>query len=307
MLKPPRLIPGDKIAVVAPASGFAREEFDRGIVELRELGFDPVFENSVFERHHYVAGSAEIRARAFLNAWNDPSVRALLAVRGGYGSVHILPYLDRDSLRRNPKAFIGYSDLTTVLAYLNTICGIVAFHGPMLDGRLARGVAGYDRNTFLRALTAAEPVGELETSGVEVFMKGDAKGVLVGGTVAQLAASLGTPFAFDPPEGCILFLEDVSERPYRLDRLLTQLRLSGILSRASGIVLGEFVGCDEPGGEPTARDTLKGLLSGFQGPVIYGVPSGHTSGPSVTLPFGVVARVVANEIPRLVIEEAAVA
>jgi muramoyltetrapeptide carboxypeptidase len=306
MLKPQRLKPGDKIAIVAPASGFPREEFDRGILELRQLGFEPVFEQSVFERRHYVAGDAGVRARAFLNAWHDPDVRAILAVRGGYGSVHVLPFLDRDSLRRNPKAFIGYSDLTTVLAYLNTICGIVSFHGPMLERRLARGAAGYDRETFLRALSSTEPLGELDVRGVEVFNRGEARGMLVGGTVAQLAASLGTPFAFAPPEGCILFLEDVSERPYRLDRLLTQLQLSGIVGRASGIVLGEFVGCDEPGGEPTARDTLRDLLVDFAGPVIYGFPSGHTDGPSTTLPFGVLASVVATGTPRLVIEEAAV-
>src|ERR1019366_4917125 len=112
MLKPKRLRSGDKVAVVAPASGFPSEVFDKGIAELQQLGFEPVFEESVFARDRYVAGSGSLRATAFLNAWRDPSIRAIIAVRGGYGSVHVLPFLHADVLRQDPKAFIGYSDLT---------------------------------------------------------------------------------------------------------------------------------------------------------------------------------------------------
>ena len=159
----------------------------------------------------------------------------------------------------------------------------------------------------MRALTSAEALGELVAPSLETFNQGEAAGVLVGGTLAQLVASLGTPFAFAPPKGHVLFLEDVSERPYRLDRMLTQLRLAGILDLASAIVLGEFVGCDEPQGEPLARETLAALLKDFTGPVVYGFPSGHTAGASLTLPFGVRARVAAGARPRLVIEEPGVA
>ena len=221
--------------------------------------------------------------------------------------MHLLPYLQAEELRRDPKAFIGYSDLTSVLTFLTTGCGIASFHGPMLDRRLGHGAAAYDEGTFVRALTIAEPLGELMAPSLETFIQGEASGVLLGGTLAQLVASLGTPFAFAPPKGHVLFLEDVSERPYRLDRMLTQLRFAGILDLASAIVLGEFIGCDEPEGEPRARATLAGLLRDFKGPVIYGFPSGHTAGPSLTLPFGVRARVVASAAPRLVIEEAGVA
>ena len=113
--------------------------------------------------------------------------------------------------------------------------------------------------------------------------------MLVGGTLTQLVASLGTPFAFDPPAGCVLFLDEVAERPYRLDRMLTQLRLSGLLARASAIVFDELPRCDEPGGSPTARDTVRRVLADFRGPVLFGLPSGHTDGPTLTLPFGVMA------------------
>jgi muramoyltetrapeptide carboxypeptidase len=306
MLKPQRLRSGDKVAVVAPASGFLREEFDKGITELQQLGFEPVFEESVFARGLYVAGEGGVRADAFLTAWRDPSIRAIVAVRGGYGSVHLLPYLDAHALRNDPKAFIGYSDLTTVLTYLTIGCGIVSFHGPMLDRRLGRGSSAYDRDTFMRALTSAEPLGDLTAPRLEIFERGEASGVLVGGTLSQLVASLGTPYAFAPPKGHVLFLEDVGERPYRLDRMLTQLRFAGILDLASAVVLGEFVGCDEPHGEPLARETLAALFKAFNGPVVFGFPSGHTAGPSITLPLGVQARVIATGTPRLVIEEAGV-
>ena len=307
MLKPSRLRPGDKVAIIAPASPFLREEFDKGVEELRRLDFEPVFGDAVFaEDAGYLSGTGSLRAQSFLQAWKDPEVRALIAARGGFGSVHLLPYLQQHDLRTAPKAFVGYSDLTTVLTYLTISCGIVSFHGPMLDRRLGGGIEAYDRDTFVRALTSPEPLGELQAVSLETIRDGDAAGPLFGGTLAQLVASLGTPFAFAPPDGHLLFLEDVAERPYKLDRMLTQLRLAGILDRASGIILGEFPGCDEPGGSLTGRMVLAALLREFRGPVVYGFPSGHTSGALVTLPFGVRARVIANGYPRIIIEEAAV-
>jgi len=307
MRKPRALRPGDRIAVVAPASAFARVEFDAGVTELRALGFVPVYEESVFERRAYAAGSAASRAAAFERAWRDPDIAALIAVRGGYGSVHLLPLLgELLLLSAPPKAFIGYSDNTSLLSWLTLIGGIVSFHGPMLEGRLARGAEGYDRDTFMRCLCRAQPADEISHPQLEVLHSGEAAGMLIGGTLTQICASLGTPYAFDPPAGCILFIDEVAERPYRLDRMLTQLYLSGILSRAAGLVFGELPRCDEPGGSPTARVVVEELTQGFRGPILYGLPSGHTSGPTLTLPFGVRARVLTVPRPALIIEEAAV-
>lgn len=306
MRKPRALAPGDRVAVVAPASHFAREEFDAGIAELRELGFDPMFDESVFARQRFVAGSPEVRAAAMRRAWADPAVAGIVAVRGGYGSAQVLPLLEPEELRRAPKVFVGYSDVTALLTYLTVGCGVVAFHGPMLAGRLDRGGAAYDRDTFLRAVGRPEPLGELAADGLEALRHGECSGPLFGGTLTQLAASLGTPFAFAPPPGYVLWLEDVGERPYRLDRMVTQLRQAGILARAGAVVIGEMPGCDQPGTEHTARATMADALGDFPGPVLFGLPSGHTTRPMITLPLGVSCRVVANGRARLIIEEAAV-
>ena len=306
VVKPRALAPGDRVAIVAPASPFARDEFDAGLTELRQLGFHPVYTEAVFARTEYLAGAADVRARDLLAAWADPAIRGVIAARGGYGSVQLLPLLNAGLFRSQPKVFIGFSDNTSVLTWLVQSCGLAAFHGPMLERRFAGGAAGYDRDTLMRCVCRAEPVGEIHHVSVEPLHDGEAQGMLTGGTLTQLVTSLGTPFAFDPPVGCILFLDEIAERPYRLDRMLTQLRLSGVLARVSGIVFNELPRCDEPGGSPTARDTVRSVLAGFPGPILFGLPSGHTDGPTLTLPFGVRARLVAGPRPALIIEEAAV-
>ncbi len=306
MIKPRALRPGDGVALVAPASPFPKADFERGVAELRRLELEPVYDESVFDRRGYVAGEPDVRARAIRRAWRDPSASAVLGVRGGYGSVQVLPLLDPQEAREARKPFIGYSDLTSVLIYLTSVCGIVCFHGPTLCGRLAQQDAGYDESTFVRSLMRAEPLGEVQGPAVETVKAGDAAGVLLGGTLTQILASLATPFAFDPPVDYVLFVDEIGERPYRIDRLLTQLRLSGLLRRASAIVFGELPGCDEPTGAPTARGVVADVMADFAGPVLFGLPSGHASAPALTLPLGVRARVVAGVRPRLVIEEPAV-
>jgi len=306
MLKPRALTPGDRLAIVAPASAFKREEFDAGVAEVRRLGFEPVFDETVFARERYVAGPAALRAAALRKAWTDSTISGVIGVRGGYGSAQLLPLLDPEEARRAAKPFVGYSDATALLTFLSIRCEMVAFHGPMLAGRLGRGADGYDRSTFLNALTAREPMGELTAPGIEVIHSGEARGVLYGGTMTQLLASLGTPYAFAPPTDSVLFLEEVGERPYRLDRMITQLRQSGILAKAAAIVFGELPRCDEPSGDPTARAVIADLFADFPGPVLIGFPSGHTTGPAMTLPLGVCCRVVAGPRPAVVVEEAAV-
>ncbi len=300
-----RLAPGDRVALVAPASSFAHEEVEAGVAELKRLGLEAVYDDSVFARDRFVAGSAEGRAQAIHRAWADPSIAALVCMRGGYGSAQVLPLLNAALMRESRKALIGYSDITALLAYYLQH-GLAAIHGPMIDRRLSKGPEGYDESSFRRVMMATEPAGEMRPAQLEALRKGEASGVLAGGTLTQMVSLLGTPWAVNVPEGGILFLEDIGERPYRIHRMLTQLDQSGMLARAGAIVFGEFPGCDEPGGDPAIRDVLRDFTSDFRGPVLFGFPSGHTTGPTWTLPFGVAARVIGGQSPALVITEAAV-
>jgi muramoyltetrapeptide carboxypeptidase len=182
---------------------------------------------------------------------------------------------------------------------------MASVHGTMVDRRLSRGPSGYDVSSWLASLSA-EPLGVLAPDGLEAIQNGEADGPLFGGTITQIAASLGTPYAFSPPSAYVLFLDDVDERPYRLQRLLMQLRLNGCLGKASAVVFGEMPGCDEPGGAPTARAVVADCLSDFPGPVLYGFPSGHTAAtPPISMPFGVHVRVTGGAHPKIVFDEAA--
>ncbi|MEZ5318438.1 MAG: LD-carboxypeptidase [Vicinamibacterales bacterium] len=296
--------PGSRVALVAPASGFRRDDFDRGVAELRRLGFDPVWDESVFDRLPMTAGTPEVRARAFMRAMLEMDADLVMAVRGGYGSIEILPHLDLMRLRDARTAFCGYSDVTSLHAALGSRGGLATLHGPMIEGRVSEGPSGYDSASFLRALSTNAP-GETGTDGLEVLRSGEATGPLVGGTLTQLLSSFETPFVFDPPDGHVLFLDEVAERPYRLHRMLTQWRLSGRFVRARAVVFGQLPRCDEPGGTLSALDAIRDALAGFPGPILAGLPSGHTTSRLVSLPLGAEVRVEASASPRLVCEEAA--
>jgi muramoyltetrapeptide carboxypeptidase len=309
MVRPRALRPGSRIAIVSPASPFDRTEFEAGLAELRALGYEPVHDERLFAREPMVSGPARLRAGAFLDALRDPSIDAILAVRGGYGSVEILPYLDAAELRDARKIICGYSDITSLLIYAVCHAGLVAFHGPMIDRRLSRGEAGYDRASFAAALTRQAPMGRLDAPGLSVLKEGAAEGVLIGGTLTQIAAGLGTPYALRPEtlgQPLILFIEDVAERPYKLRRMLMQLKLAGILDRVSGVVLGLMTDCDEPNGSPTACEAIASFFEEFRGPVVSGFPSGHGDVPVWTLPLGVRASLTTDGGATLTIDEAAV-
>jgi muramoyltetrapeptide carboxypeptidase len=289
---------------VAPASPFDREAFDAGVAELGRLGLDVVYDDAIFERQPMVAGPSELRAELISEAWSRDDVGAILAVRGGYGSVEVLPWLDAARLRARPRALVGYSDITSLHSFLNCQLRMTSVHGAMIDGRLARGPAAYDPVSFLGSLSAA-PLGELTPPGLEVIRPGEASGPLFGGTLTQLVGSFGTPYPFDPPAGAVLFIDEVAERPYRLQRMLVQFALAGRLQTATAVIFGQMPSCDEPDGRLSARTVVAEFFADFSGPVLFGFPSGHTTTPLVSVPFGVHTRVVATGTPRVVFEEAA--
>jgi muramoyltetrapeptide carboxypeptidase len=296
--------PGARVALVAPASPFDRAAFDAGVAELMRLGFDVVYDDTIFERESMVAGPAGLRAEALLAAWGRDDVDAVLAVRGGYGSVELLPSLPIARLLDRRIPLIGYSDITSLHSYLNCQAGCASVHGAMIDGRLSRGSDAYDRASLLGSLSDT-PLGELIPAGLDVIRPGEAAGALFGGTLTQLVASLGTPYAFDPPPGYVLLLDEVSERPYRLQRMLVKLALAGRLERAAAVVCGQLPRCDESDGRLTGRTVVAEFFTGFSGPVIFGFPTGHTVTPLVSVPLGVEVRVIADGRPRVVFDEAA--
>ena len=298
---------GSRVALVAPASGFDRAEFEAGVAELRRLDLDPVWDEAIFERRPMTAGRPEVRVRSLQRAFDAMDADAVVAIRGGYGSVEILPLLDVTRIQRSRTAFVGYSDVTSLHGYLAAVAGLASVHGAMIDGRIARGPAAYDPVTFLKSLSA-EPIGPLAVDGLETILAGDARGPLAGGTLTQIIAAIATPYEYRPPPGHILFLDEVNERPYRVHRLLMQLKLSGRLEGTAGIVFGQMPGCDEPGGRATAREAIEDVLTGFRGPVLLGLPSGHTTSPTMSLPLGVTTRVVGHSTaPTVILEEAAAA
>lgn len=294
-----------QVRLLAPASGFDREEFDRGVQQLQAIGLQPAYDDRVFERHGYVAGSAESRATQLREAWANPATGAILAVRGGYGSVQMLPLLRPQDVGAAP--LVGYSDITSLHIWLNCQLGMTSIHGPMIDRKVAAGPSAYDAASFLGSL-APTPLGEMAVDGLETVVRGDATGPLYGGTISQLLGSLGTPYAFDPPAGCLLWLDEVGERPYRLDRMMVQLRQSGLLSRAAGVLVGQLPNCDEADGRVRGWDVVADALRDVRGPVVMGFPSGHTTTKLYTLPLGVDVRLAAGTgRPAIVIEESPVA
>ena len=285
-VKPPALHAGDTIGIVAPSSAVEREAIDAGCRRLRELGYKPFYLPSIFDQDLYFAGTVKRRVHELHEMFARPEVRAVLCARGGYGCNYLLPHLDADLIRTNPKIFVGYSDATWLLAWLADL-GQVVFHGPMA----ARGFAQEDgvHLDSWRAAVCGEPCS-IEfgpDSSVKPLVVGTAGGVLCGGCLSIVAAALGTPYELET-EGRILFLEDVSTKPYQIDRMLMQLKFAGKLDGVRGIVFGEMLDCVQPGGQEfSLQEIVSRIVRNLGVPVAYGVPSGHVACDNVTLPFGV--------------------
>lgn len=302
-IRPPALRSGDTIGIVAPGSAVDSVSLQAGCDELRRLGFRPYYLDSILDTDLYFAGTVERRVRELEHMFANPEVHAVLCARGGYGCNHLLPHLDPANLLANPKPFIGYSDVTTLLTWF-TDHGLTTFHGPMATKDFAVA-GGVDFASWNSALCGTEPW--TPSSHVQPLVAGDSEGTLYGGCLSLLVASLGTPYEIRT-EGKILFIEDVCERAYRLDRMLMQLKLAGKFRDVRGIVFGEMIDCTVDANACYAiQDVLLRIVGDLGIPIAYGLPSGHTRSPNVTLPFGVRAKlVVAGEV-SLQIEPAVIA
>jgi muramoyltetrapeptide carboxypeptidase len=285
-IKPPALRKGDKVGIVAPASNIKREWLERGCEALRKLGYEPFYFDSILERDLYFAGSVERRARELEQMFEREDVRAIVCARGGYGSNYLLGAVDLRKIAAHPKIFVGYSDLTSLLTWFTDAANLVTFHGPMVTKDFA-GDDGVDVAAWTSAVSGASEWEIGAESGVRPLAPGTAEGILYGGCLSILVASLGTPYEIHT-DGAILFLEDVAAKPFQIDRMLTQLKLAGKLSSVRGIVFGEMQDCRQSAEQDyTLEEVVMRAVGDLGIPVAFGLRSGHVSRANVTLPMGV--------------------
>ncbi|HEX2204250.1 MAG TPA: LD-carboxypeptidase [Longimicrobium sp.] len=305
MIRPPALRPGARVALVAPAGPLGEGAVERAVERVRAWGFEPVPGEACHGRHGYLSAPDAARAADFNAALRDPSVDAVWSLRGGYGVMRILDAIDWEALVARPKALIGFSD-NTALHLAARRLGVVSFHGPH--------PATVEMNDFAQAglwrvLTDPAPAGRLPfpegDASTETITGGVAEGPLVGGNLSLVASTLGTAYAIDA-EGALLFLEEVGEPAYRVDRMLTQLRLAGVLDHVAGVVIGGFTETPEGASpdHPAVEEVLRDRLGDLGVPVAVGFPFGHVA-DNWTLPVGVRARLDAGA-GRLEVLEGAV-
>ena len=304
--KPPALRPGSTLGLVAPA-GYPPdpEAAGRGIRRLKSLGFGVQTGRFWGRKSGYLAGTDQERAADLMEMFTDPTVDGIVCLRGGYGSMRLIPYLDFQLISKNPKVFVGFSDITTLHLALTRLAGFVTFHGPMVASDFGGGATAYTVEYFRRAVTAPGVIGEIvrpnDGARVETINGGRAVGTLTGGNLTLVAASLGTSFEIQT-KGSILFLEEMGEESYRVDRMLTQLKLAGKLDRVAGIVFGRSTGGATKG--VGLREAVREILGPVGVPAVYGLALGHEA-DKVTLPLGVRAGLDADR-GLLVVTEPAV-
>ena len=304
--KPRALAPGSQLAVFAPASPADNVKLSAGMAELKRLGFEAKSYQALVSQG-YFAGQTEARREGFLQAITARDVDGLIGLRGGYGSNYLL---DEDLARElaEPRAVIGFSDLTSLQIYLWQKCGWVSIHGPMVAAGLDAGAdvrSGYDEESFLAAVNKKDGGWSLSLKG-EALVGGESEGTLLGGCLTLVETTLGTPWELDT-RAAIVILEDRGMKPWQVDRALMHLKQAGKLNGIRGLVLGEFPECEPPvAGSPTVRDVCARILGTLGVPIVFAAPVGHTPRPMLTIPLGIKARLVAKGEGQLEILEPAV-
>jgi muramoyltetrapeptide carboxypeptidase len=312
VVKPAALKPGATLAVVSPASAAKADLVQAGIQSLQRLGYRTVLMPHALDRGPlYYAGTAEERASDLMAAFADPAIDGILCTRGGWGSAELLPLLDSDVIRANPKVFVGYSDHTSLHVWLAREAGLVTFYAPMVAADFAR-VRGFDAASWDHTFGGDASWSLRASDGLRALRPGVADGTLTGGCLSIFAEALGTPYAALPATAeapRVLFLEDIGTKPYQWDRMLLHLRYAGMFEHVSGIVLGDMQQCVAPEDQPLLEQAILHALGDFAGPIAIGLRSGHVDTPNITVPLGVRVRLDLGEQknPRMDFLEAAVA
>lgn len=286
-MKPRVLQPGDTVGIVAPASNIQRPMLEKGCDALRRLGYKPFYFDSILEQDLYFAGPVERRVGELEEMFEREEVRAIICARGGYGANYLLGKVDLRKIAAHPKIFVGYSDNTSLLTWFADETGLVTFHGPMVtkDFALEDGVDLVSWQAAVSGVSGWE-IATGENSGVKALVEGEGQGILYGGCLSMLAASLGTPYEIRT-EGTILFMEDVAAKPYQVDRMLMQMKLSGKLESVRGIVIGEMLDCVQTANQGySLEEVILRVIGDLRIPVAFGLRSGHMSRRNVTLPIG---------------------
>lgn len=282
LLKPLPLKKGEKIGVVAPAGSVSDERLRAGVEALRCAGFNVELAQGILDRKGYLAGEAEDRAAVLRDFFMRDDIAAIFCARGGFGSIQLLSFLDDEVIRSHPKIFVGYSDVTILLNWLVQRCGLVTFHGPMVAMEIAQGLAARSEEFFWETLSGKRRTWQLQVT--ETVRPGYARAEMVGGCLSIVVTTLGTPYEIDTA-GKILLLEDIGERPYRLERMLTHLKMARKFERIAGLVFGSFTNC-EGEGDRDLRKIIRELFRDAPYPVIAGLEAGHGD-ENLLLPFGV--------------------
>lgn len=293
IVRPKRLKAGQTVALISPSSGLTTDQINKAIDNMNSIGLKPKLGKYADRLNGFLAGTDIERVEDIHWAFTDNSIDAVWCLRGGYGLSRILPQIDFAKIKGNPKPFIGYSDITALHVAIHQRTGLVTFHGPVATSTLS----DYTKDHVLKTLfngTAPDkiPISPDNAANTNLLYKtqviasGTARGQLIGGNLSLLTAVAGTPYALNDVRGKILFTEDVGEKPYRIDRMFTQLKQSVDLRSCAAIALGIFSECDAPEGSPSVIDVVKDQFAGLGIPVIYGLSFGHIR-DQFTLPLGV--------------------
>jgi muramoyltetrapeptide carboxypeptidase len=308
-MKAKKLLPGDTIGIVAPASPASWEATEKAMKQLYDLGHPIKLGCSVTQSRGYLAGSDEIRAEDINRMFGDREVKAIFCLRGGYGSPRILDKIDYRLIRENPKIFMGYSDITALHLAIYQRCKLVTFHGPMPASDMTEALPAFTEGWLYKAIAEDKPMGKLYNPkgyALHGLIGGRAKGRLIGGNLSLMAASLGTPYEIDTRDK-LLFIEEIGEEPYRVDRMLNQLRLSGKLKDAAAILLCDFRDCQTKysGKSLKLEEVFEDMLMDLKKPVLCGYKIGHCT-PQITIPIGVRAMVDSSQKELILLEKAVI-